>query len=121
MDGMYVAADRACLESIAGGKVLKAINDLLAEQNKDRTGDEITALVAYEVRDSEQLITKISCLFESETGIKFRTYDYYNPNDTVDDILPGSLNFGTGIHEWYLNKFMELRQFYLDSRAVVLE
>jgi hypothetical protein len=115
MDGKYLASNIEPLKTIGDGKVLVALNDLM---NTDRF--ENVELVAYSINGNESRIIRIECLFKKEgkygTTIYFRNFDVYKRNNKLEDSLKLTADHGVGFGDYDLQNFIELRDFYLQSR-----
>jgi hypothetical protein len=119
MDGKYLATNIGPLKTIGEGKVFNAITDLL---NSDRF--EGVELAAYSIRESESRVVGIDCLFKKYSHhterdiLSFRTFDFYRRTGNVNDYLKQTAEHGIGFTDYELNKFMELRDFYLQNKEV---
>lgn len=119
MDGKYLASNIGPLKVIGNGKVFISINDLL---NSDRF--ECAELAAYSISESESRVVGIDCLFKKYSQhterdiLSFRTFDFYKRTGNVNDYLKQTADHGIGFTDYELNKFMELRDFYLQNKEV---
>lgn len=108
----YLATDLEPLKAIGEGKVMEVINNILKSYNKDI---EIPAvLAAYNIRCDYTIVT-IYCLFNTKNGFMYRSFEYYPDAENVDDNLRITAEYGLGIHYVELERYMKLRDFYLEQ------
>lgn len=109
----YLSTDMEPLKAIGNGKVSEFINDFLDEVNDSRKNK--AELVAYGIKDSYGLITTIECLFKTENGLLFRSYEFYVNRKHIEDNLKNTAEYGVGILDVEIENFFELRSFYLEK------
>jgi hypothetical protein len=120
MDGKYLASNIGPLKTIGEGKSFIAINDLL-------NSFEGVELAAYSIHESESRVVGIDCLFKefskhTERDIfSFRPFDFYKSTRNTDDALKLTADYGVGFTDYDMNRFMELRDFYLKYKEVPAE
>jgi hypothetical protein len=70
-------------------------------------------------------ITIVECLFKKEGNygpvFYFRDFDFYKNTKNVDDGLKQTSNYGIGFADHDLNKFIQLREFYLEHSNTPVE
>jgi hypothetical protein len=108
----YLATDLEPLKEIGDGKVLEVINNLLNYYNEDN--EKTAELAAYNLK-CDYKIVDIYCLFKSINGLEYRRFTYYPTTKSVDDDLMQTAKYGLGIHYVELERYMKLRDFYLEK------
>lgn len=115
MDGKYLASNIAPLKEIGDGKVFNAVNDLM-NSNQFKNAE----LAAYSINGSDNRIVTCEFLFSrtDRRTLYFRTFDFYKATGTVDDVLKLTADFGVGLADTDLERFLRLRDFYSKENEV---
>jgi len=113
--GMHLGKDLTALEAVGDGKVLEHINKLL-ERYQDDT------IACYEIDEDSKYFVNVKVLFLHELNegnfiFKFRILEYSRDYKDIEDIMQKSLKYSTGITEFQMNYFLELKQFYLENTS----
>ena len=112
--GMHLGTDLTALETVGDGKVLEHINKLL-ERYQD-------TLASYQINEDSKYFVNVKVLFlhelnEGDFVFKFRILEYSRDYKDIEDIMQKSLKYSTGITEFQMNYFLELKQFYLENTS----
>lgn len=112
---MHLGKDLTALEAVGDGKVLEHINKLL-ERYQDDT------IACYEIDEDSKYFVNVKVLFLHELNegnfiFKFRILEYSRDYKDIEDIMQKSLKYSTGITEFQMNYFLELKQFYLENTS----
>jgi hypothetical protein len=112
--GMNLGTDLTALEAVGEGIVLEHINTFL---NKFKWKDNIAC---YQFDDNSKYFVDVKVLFlhdldEKNSILKFRIFEYSREDKRIQDLMENSLKYGTGITEFQMNAFLELKKFYLEN------
>lgn len=116
MNGKYLGTDLEALKEIGEGKVFEYLNNFVNEANQNR--NKTARLAAYEIRNDYSSIAEIYCVFESENGLSFRSFAFYQ-SGKIEDELKSSAEYGFGLHEVDMKRFLKLHEFYQQSLKAV--
>jgi hypothetical protein len=120
MDGLYLASNLKPLLDVEAGEVLKKINEILKDRNEKRTGTGKGEIVAYRISSSSPEIMDIDFLIENNCGLFYRPFNFYKSIRSIDDAIPYGAKYGFGFMDLDVERFMKLRDFYLQNKEVEL-
>ncbi|WP_147536067.1 hypothetical protein [Bacillus marasmi] len=117
MDGKYLATNLEPLKSIGDRKLFEEIIEFMTSRE-----NRAPKLIAYSIQGIDENIVTVDCLFErhhKEINLKtlyFRTFEYFRVTEDIYDVSKRSIEYGIGFSEYHLDSFVDLRNFYLESK-----